>query len=176
MSKKAITFLGVNTSLQGSSFVDDMTEYVEKIQPAEVKTEKEKSLEGDQLSAYRRLVMQWRWPAHLVTREFLCRVSTLAQGVSKARGKDLVTANQLLALMKKAAAEGGANPRRACTDLILRCIAWQIGVTECTTILNSTSTLGREWNRHRLRPVSCSSTTVKSIEWCAPPLQQSHAL
>lgn len=43
-----------------------MTGYVLKIQPAEVKTEKNMKLEGEQLSSYRRLAMQLRWPAHWV--------------------------------------------------------------------------------------------------------------
>ena len=108
LSDAPITFLGVNTSRQENKFVDDMTEYVEKIQPAEVTTGKEVALEGAQLSAYRRLVMQLRWPSHLVMPEFLYRVSALSQNVAKAKGKDLVQANSLLSLMKAAAAKGEA--------------------------------------------------------------------
>ena len=89
LSDAPITFLGVNTSRQENKFVDDMTEYVEKIQPAEVTTGKEVALEGAQLSAYRRLVMQLRWPSHLVMPEFLYRVSALSQNVAKAKGKTL---------------------------------------------------------------------------------------
>lgn len=54
--------------------IDDMTEYMERVQPAEIKTKKEGILEGHQLSACRRLAMQLRWPAHLVMPEFLYRV------------------------------------------------------------------------------------------------------
>ena len=108
MKEKNITFLGVTTSFQKQTFVDDVTEYVLKIQPAAVKVEKEAKLEGEQLSSYRRLAMQLRWPAHLVMPEFLYRVSVLSQLVATATGKDLINANQLLAQMLNAAKEGGA--------------------------------------------------------------------
>ena len=58
MGDKPITFLGVSTTKEGQCFKDNMAEYVEKIQPAEVTTGRADRLAGDQLSAYRRLIMQ----------------------------------------------------------------------------------------------------------------------
>ena len=84
MGDKPITFLGVSATKEGQCFKDNMAEYVEKIQPAEVKTGKADRLAGDQLSAYRRLIMQLRWPAHLTMPEFLYRASALAQKVATA--------------------------------------------------------------------------------------------
>ena len=108
LGEKPITFLGVKTQLHQGKFIDDMSEYVSKIQPAEIKSDKEELLAGEQLSAYRRLIMQLRWPAHLVMPEFLYRVSAFSQAVSTARGKDLAMANAVLAQMKQAAASGAA--------------------------------------------------------------------
>ena len=108
LDEKDVTFLGVKTRRIGKTFVDDMGEYVSKIQPAEVSTKPEEDLQGSQLTAYRRLIMQLRWPAHLVMPEFLYKTSTLAQTVSRAKGKDLVQANQVLSQMQEAAKTGGA--------------------------------------------------------------------
>ena len=103
-----VTFLGVKTRLENQTFVDDMSEYVDKISPAEVTTKPEEALDRTQLSSFRRLVMQLRWPAHLVMLEFLFQVSQLAQEMSRAKGKDLTAANKLLKAMKEAARKGEA--------------------------------------------------------------------
>ena len=47
MGDKPITFLGVSATKEGQCFKDNMAEYVEKIQPAEVTTAKAGRLAGD---------------------------------------------------------------------------------------------------------------------------------
>ena len=103
-----MTFLGVKTYVKNGVYYDDMTEYVNNIEYAKVETSPNDSLKGSQLSAFRRLIMQLRWPAHFVMPEFLFRTSELAQRVSSACGGDLSYANKLLGLMKAAAARGEA--------------------------------------------------------------------
>lgn len=63
LEKESETFLRVRTSYKNGIFTDDMTEYVNLLQPAPEETPANKKLEGKQLSAYRRLVMQLRWPS-----------------------------------------------------------------------------------------------------------------
>lgn len=51
------TILGVKTRLHNNTFEDYMSEYVSKVQPAEVRTGRQEELKGEQLSAYTRLIM-----------------------------------------------------------------------------------------------------------------------
>ena len=108
MSEDPVTFLGVKTTYQGGIFSDDMTDYVNKIEFANVNTPDDALLHGSQLSGFRRLVMQLRWPAHFVMPEFLYKTSDLAQRVSGACGRDLRDANLVLKHMKEAASTGKA--------------------------------------------------------------------
>jgi uncharacterized protein with von Willebrand factor type A (vWA) domain len=86
-----------------------MSEYVQKIDSAEVKGPLDGKLEGPELSAFRRLVMQLRWPAHLVMPEFLFATSDLAQRVSQSTFSDLKHASHVLKQMKAAAENGEAS-------------------------------------------------------------------
>lgn len=108
VSEAGVTFLGVKTYARNGCFVDDMSEYVAKIQPADNTTASEVDLEGAQLSSFRRLIMQLGWPAHLLMPEFIYKVSSLAQTVARAKGRDLEATNVLLASTKKAALHGKA--------------------------------------------------------------------
>ena len=69
---------------------------------------KDAVLQGASLSAYRRLIVQLRWPAHLVMPEFLYVTSAMAQKVTSACVADLVEGNKVLKTMKEAAKSGGA--------------------------------------------------------------------
>ena len=108
IGEKGVTFLGVKTYVKHGIYYDDMSEYINTIQYAKVETPNDEPLKGSQLSAYRRLAMQLRWPAHFVMPEFLFRTSELAQRVSMATGNDLKYANKLLEGMKSAALRGEA--------------------------------------------------------------------
>ena len=108
LGEKPVTFLGVSTTYKNYHFYDDMTEYIEKVEPAKIEVASDALLHGAQLSAFRRLIMQLRWPAHLVMPEFLYRTSYLAQAVSGAKGSDLAYANKMLGEMKEAAKRGEA--------------------------------------------------------------------
>ena len=94
--------------MKNKIYYDDMTEYVQNIEYATASTPAHEPLKGPQLSAFRRLIMQLRWPAHYVMPEFLFRSSELAQRVSSATGGDLKYANKLLESMKAAAERGEA--------------------------------------------------------------------
>ena len=52
MSEKPVTFLDVKTSYVNGVFYDDMSEYVQKIDSAEVKGPLDGKLEGPELSAF----------------------------------------------------------------------------------------------------------------------------
>ena len=108
MGEEPVTFLGVKTTYKGGIFIDDMTDYVSKIEFADVNTAEDSLLQDSQLSSFRRLVMQLRWPAHFVMPEFLYKTSDLAQRVSGALGRDLRHANLVLKHMKEAAVTGNA--------------------------------------------------------------------
>ena len=108
LEKEPETFLGVKTQYTTTGFIDDMTEYIAKVEFAKEETPSEAPLEGKQLSAFRRLIMQLRWPAHHVLPEYLFRVSDLAQRVGQATGGDLKYANKVLASMKEGASRGKA--------------------------------------------------------------------
>ena len=111
LAETAETFLGVKTTYKDHTFEDDMTEYINKVEYAPEETEQTKALEGKQLSAFRRLIVQLRWPAHHVLPEYLFRVSELAQRVGEANGGDLKYANKVLKSMKETASEGKAKTR-----------------------------------------------------------------
>ena len=83
LGEKPVTFLGVKTKYVGGVFYDDMSDYVANLQEAEVdaSAKKDAVLQGASLSAYRRLIMQLRWPAHLVMPEFLYVTSAMARPV-----------------------------------------------------------------------------------------------
>eukprot|EP00434_Breviolum_minutum_P025436 symbB.v1.2.022474.t1/scaffold1996.1/size93170/9 len=110
LGEKPVTFLGVKTKYVGGVFYDDMSDYVANLQEAEVdaSAEKDAVLQGASLSAYRRLIMQLRWPAHLVMPEFLYVTSAMAQKGTSACVADLVEGNKVLKTMKEAAKSGGA--------------------------------------------------------------------
>ena len=110
MGEKAVTFLGVKTKHVGGIFYDDMADYVANLQEAAIdgSMKKDEPLEGASLSAYRRLIMQLRWPAHLVMPEFLYVTSAMAQKVTSACVADLVEGNKVMKNMKEAAKSGGA--------------------------------------------------------------------
>ena len=111
LAETAETFLQFKTTYKDHTFEDDMTEYINKVEYAPEETEQTKALEGKQLSAFRRLIMQLRWPAHHVLPEYLFRVSDLAQRVGEANGGDLKYANKVLKSMKETASEGKAKTR-----------------------------------------------------------------
>lgn len=102
------TFLGVKTKYENYEFTDDMTEYIEQVKYAPEETPDGAPLEGKQLSAFRRLIMQLCWPSHHVLPEFLYRTSNLAQRASEAKGGDLKYANKILKGMKEVAQQGKA--------------------------------------------------------------------
>ena len=101
-----VDFLGCKVSLVNGVLIDDMKLYVEKIQPMEVRKTGDELLDGKGLTAFRRLVMQMRWPAQYVLPEKLYSVSSLAQSVSGATMAHARLANKLLAEFKDLANRG----------------------------------------------------------------------
>ncbi|CAE7228738.1 RE1, partial [Symbiodinium sp. CCMP2456] len=102
------SYLGLQLVYVDYVFTNDMTDYVLAIHPAVNAANLEALLDAKQLKEFRRLVAQLRWPAHLVLPEFLYDVSSLAQRVGKACGRDLEEANGVLREMKAAASQGQA--------------------------------------------------------------------
>ena len=98
-----VDFLGCKVSLVNGVLIDDMKLYVEKIQPMEVQKTGDELLDGKGLTAFRRLVMQMRWPAQYVLPEKLYSVSSLAQSVTMAHAR---LANKLLTEFKDLARRG----------------------------------------------------------------------
>ena len=86
-----------------------------KIDAASITGAMEEQLDGSVFSAYRRLVMQLRWPDHLVMPEFLFSTSDLAQRVTKSTFSDLKHANGILKQVKEAAASDRPSYRRSTT-------------------------------------------------------------
>ena len=108
LGKEPVTFLGVKTTYVNYVFTESMAEYVQSINYAEIYGKPDDPLQGKQLSAFRRLVMQLRWPAHLVMPGFLYVTSALAQQVSTCCNRDLKKANEVLKSMTEEASKGGA--------------------------------------------------------------------
>ncbi len=92
-----------------------MKTYVKKIEPMETSrgdaplTEKERT-------AFRRLVMQLRWPAQYVLPQRLFSVSELAQVVTKANMCHARAANKLLEEFKSLAEDGWSYGAEVCGD------------------------------------------------------------
>lgn len=86
---------------------DRMDKYIREIDlPAKVKSKG--PLDEAGRSAFRRLVMQMRWPAQHCVPHFLYPVSWLAQKVTTACGEDMNQAIDLLSAMKLEAEQGRA--------------------------------------------------------------------
>ena len=101
--------LGMDMSIEkGQVFIEDMTEYINKIQTAEVYGKPNEALTPQHVTAFRRLVMQMRWPAQHVMPEYMFVVSSLAQRVTKVTYEDWKKATQVLREMKEAAKQGQA--------------------------------------------------------------------
>lgn len=69
-----VDFLGCQVLRQGNMIVDCMKTYVMKIEPMEVPRSGDDPLSDAQRTAFRRLIMQLRWPAQQVLPENLSMV------------------------------------------------------------------------------------------------------
>ena len=105
LDEGGVDFLGCRVMRRGNHIVDSMKTYVEKIEPMKT-TSGEEPLDTTSRTAYRRLVMQLRWPSQHVLPEKLFSVSQLAQQVTTATMKQGRDANKVLAEFKKLAKEG----------------------------------------------------------------------
>ena len=105
---KPTKYLGMEMTLINNVFTDDMTSYVNNIQPAEIKVTGDGPLNPQQTTAFGRLVMQRRWPAQHVLPEFMFIVSELAQVATRATGSDWNKACKVLKEMQDSAARGKA--------------------------------------------------------------------
>ena len=105
LGEKGADFLGCKVFREKGYIKDCMKTYVQKIEPMMVVSGKA-ALEEEQRTAYRRLVMQLRWPAQHVLPERLYAVSELAQKVTVATMDDARSANKLLEEFKMMAEEG----------------------------------------------------------------------
>ena len=101
-----VDFLGCKVSLCNGMIKDCMKTYVQKIDPMEIPTPKEVPLTDKQRTAYRRLIMQLRWPAQHVLPERLFAVSELAQKVTVATTTHARQANKLLLEFKQLSNDG----------------------------------------------------------------------
>ncbi|CAE7249975.1 TY1B-ER1, partial [Symbiodinium sp. KB8] len=108
IGEKPVAYLGMKISLQGDTFLNDMTDYVFELKEASLRERGSQSLDATGLKEFRRLIAQLRWPVHLVAPELLCQVSLLAQRVGQATWHDLAEANKLLKALKFVASEGKA--------------------------------------------------------------------
>ena len=102
VGEKGVTYLGMQVTYdrKTGAMVDDMTSYVEKIEPETASGASTDPLSPSHLTQYRRLIMRMRWPAQHVFPEFMFKISDMAQRVSTATYSDLSEANKLLAAMK----------------------------------------------------------------------------
>lgn len=105
VGKEPLDFLGCKVFREGRNVVDCMKTYTQKIEPMKVVRE-ERELDDQERTAFRRLIMQLRWPAQHVLPEKLYAVSELAQAVTKATMSHARTANSLLATFQKMAESG----------------------------------------------------------------------
>lgn len=109
VGREPVTYLGMDMSIEkGKVFIDDMTEYINKIQTAEISGIPNEALTPQHVTAFRRLVMQMRWPAQHVMPEYMFVVSDLAQRVTRATYEDWKKATQVLREMKESAKQGQA--------------------------------------------------------------------
>lgn len=105
LGPEPLDFLGCQVSLKNGCIVDSMNEYVKRIDA--MKAEKGNApLSDSQRTAFRRLIMQLRWPAQHVLPECLFQVSSLAQKVTTATQADVREANKLLEDYKVMAQKG----------------------------------------------------------------------
>ena len=101
---QSIDFLGCKVSMSEGVLVDCMRNYVMRIKPIEVTGSG--ALDSVHKTAYRRLVMQLRWPAQYVCPEKLFVVSALAQCVETADVQQAQHANKVLAEFQDLAQKG----------------------------------------------------------------------
>ena len=108
VDEEGVDYLGMRVVYDEKEgvMVDDMTDYVEKINPGVVKGKLHEKLPPEDLTNFRQLVMRMRWPCQHVLPEYMYRVSALAQCVSRATYGDMKDANTLLEDMKKTAESG----------------------------------------------------------------------
>ena len=104
------TYLGMEIKYdkEGRKITDDMESYVMKILPMEYEAKNENRLNAKEVTKFRRLIMQMRWPAQHVLPVYMYVVSHLAQKVTQAVGADAKKANEVLAKMKESAKRGEA--------------------------------------------------------------------
>ena len=105
VGREPIDFLGCKVFREGRHVVDCMKGYTQKIEPMKTVRE-ERDLNDQERTAFRRLIMQLRWPAQHVLPEKLYAVSELAQAVTKSTMSHARAANSLLATFKKFADDG----------------------------------------------------------------------
>ena len=102
VGKAPIDFLGCKVFREGRHVVDCMKGYTQKIEPMKIVRE-ERELNDQERTAFRRIIMQLRWPDQTVLPEKLYAVSELAQVVIKSTMSHARAANYLLATFKKLA-------------------------------------------------------------------------
>ena len=76
---KPVTYLGMDMTCVNSLLTDDMTVYVQNTQAPEQKGKDKDILNPSEVIAFRRVIMQMRWPAQHVMPEYMYIVSHLAQ-------------------------------------------------------------------------------------------------
>lgn len=110
LDMKGVDYLGMKVKHDAAKneIIDDMTDYVLKIQPINMNEIPKGKLNGKALTSYRQLVMRMRWPIQHVFPEYMFRVSALAQAVSCATHENVKEANTLLDEMHAAAKCGDA--------------------------------------------------------------------
>ena len=105
IGKEPCDFLGCKVSRSPTGIVDCMSGYVAGIQPMVVE-KGEAALNEKQRTAFRRLVMQLRWPAQHVFPEKLYVISELAQSVTRATMAEARGANKVLTEFQECAGQG----------------------------------------------------------------------
>ena len=110
LSEKPVSYLGMEVvyDRKNGKMTDDMTEYVKKIEEMSYEAKNEEKLGPEEVTKFRRLIMQMRWPAQHVLPEFMYVISSLAQKVTTAVGAHAKKANDMLKMMKQSAERGEA--------------------------------------------------------------------
>ena len=79
-----VTYLGLEMTLKDGIFTDDMSDYVKKIQSAEISGRLEQRLDEKGTTSFRKIIMQMRWPAQHVLPEFMSAISLMTQKTTRA--------------------------------------------------------------------------------------------
>lgn len=107
VDEKGVQYLGMKVTMSKEGVLtDDMTQYIQQIEPEKVEGSVEEPLLPEHTTSFRRLIMRMRWPSQHILPEYMFKISVLAQKVTSATYGDLKEANKVLLQMKQDVTDG----------------------------------------------------------------------